>query len=512
MDFLDPEKKRKHNRQLYIGYGLMAVLILTASVLLLLFAFGFSFDRRTGNLVQNGLVFVNTSPVTADVYLNGELRGRGDQRLVLTAGAYEIEVREEGYRTWRHDINLSGGQLVRFAYPFLFAEDITTSTYRTFGDAPRLLTSSPDRRWLLLQETEQVDAFVLYDLNRQVNLPSFFTLPPGVMRSTDSTSQLEIVEWSNDNRHVVLKHRIADVGTDFILLDREDPNASQNLTMRFADITFSDVSLIDKRFDSYHLFNRATGTVYQAQLDVDRVEPLLEDVITYRSHGSDILLYITPEVDQPQNGAADVAIDQATGSFVVVNIIQGGDTYELVRLPADGDDAVYYLDLARFRGAWYVVAASSANNQALVYENPIDYVRRNGSAESPLPLIPLAVLRADAAIDQVKFSANARNIMVQAAERFLVYDIERDGSHEFELGDGTELATWMDGHRITSSSGNIFRVVDFDGRNEHELQPCRADSPGLFDRNYEHLYCIAPTEQGEHGALIRAALRTPEVD
>jgi hypothetical protein len=512
MDFLDPTKKRRHNQQLYIGYALMVVLILTASTLLLLLTFGFSFDRQTRSLIQNGLVFVDPNPIAADVYVNDERKGRGDQRLVLPAGSYNIEIQEDGYRSWRRSIELSGGELQRFAYPFLFAENITTSTYRTFNDGPRLMTTSPDRRWMLIQEVEQIDAFVLYDLNQKVNLPSFFTLPPGLMRFTDQSGDLSIVEWSNDNRHVVLRHEIPGLLTDFILLDRSNPNESQNLTTRFSDLNFSDISLVDKRFDRYHLFDRDNAVMYQAQLAADQVAPLIEGVITYRSHGSDTVLYLTPDTNSApsSSGDQDDSDSAGAGEHVMVNMLQGDQSYELLRLPTGDARAVYYIDLARFRGDWYVIVASTANNQALIYRDPIQQLRQAGADMSTIPLVPMAVLRTDKDIQQIKFSANARNIMVQAGNRFHVYDIERDEVHEFGLGEGDEMAVWMDGHRITTTTGDRFRVADFDGRNVHDLQSCRSSFSGFFDRNYEFMYCVAPTDQNSYGALIRSALRPPE--
>jgi hypothetical protein len=499
MDFLDPIKKRKHTRQLFIGYALMAVLIGLGTTILVLLSYGFSFDRTTGNVIQNGLVFIDTNPIAANVYVDGELRGRGDQRLVLPEGDYDLEIREDGYRSWTRSLDLRGGRVERFSYPFLFAQDLEQSTYRTFASQPRLMTTSPDRGWLLLQEAQKADAFVLYDLSQEVNLPTFFTLPPGIMTPSEPGSSLELVEWSNDNRHVVLKH-VHDGGEEFILLAIDTPNASQNLSSRFSDIPFTTVSLIDKQFDSYHLHDAVSGRLWSAELATDASEVLLEDILTYRSHGSDTVLYVENTAPVRNNGSQS--------QTVRVRVLQDDQEYGIGSLPRrDGRDS-YLLDIARFDGAWYVVIGSTSEKKTSVYKNPVDAIR----ADSTQPLIPEVTLRSEAEPSKVSFSSNARNIMMQAEGEFSIYDLEREESYSYTFGNESNAqAFWLDGHRITVVADDILRVIDFDGYNEQELVPCQSSFRPLVDNGYEYLYCIAPSENDDlYGTLQRTSLRYNE--
>lgn len=505
MDYLDPDKKRQHTRRLFIGYGLMAVLIGLGTILLVLFAYGFSFDRSTGSIIQNGLVFVDTNPIEANVYVNGELRGRGDQRLVLPDDEYSIEVQEPGYRSWYKDLSLSGGSVVRLAYPLLFPETIETSTYRRFSQAPHLLSTSPDRRWLLLQESEDITSFVLYDLEQGINLPTFFSLPTGVVRQGVSGSELSVVEWSNDNEHVIVKHSYED-GVEFILVNRLDANQSQNLTDRFSDSTFHDISLIDKQYDQYHLFNRQTGNLVQAELESNDTEVVLEDIITYRSHGEDALLYVK---EIPQIVGADSADERQEKDTVGVFMERVDSVYQIDSLPKGGA-ADYLLDLARFSGSWYVVFGHAEERRALIYQDPIELLEQEGITA----LNPVAILHTDANPRHVSFSTNARNIALQADEEYAVYDAEREEIHNFRVADeGTALPRgyWMDGHRITTIQSNTLFVTDFDGHNQQELVQCAPEYRPLFDTDYEYAYCIRHSdEDGQFGTLQRLLLRVEE--
>ena len=64
MDFIDPLKTRAHTRRLYIGYFLVTVAILLASLLLVYAANGYGLDSKTGRVIQNGLVFIDSRPQT----------------------------------------------------------------------------------------------------------------------------------------------------------------------------------------------------------------------------------------------------------------------------------------------------------------------------------------------------------------------------------------------------------------------------------------------------------------
>ncbi len=499
MDYLDPDKKRKHTYRLFIGYALMAVVIGLGTIILALMAYGYTFDRSQRTVIQNGLLFVDMGPVNADVYINGDLRGRGNQRLVLPADNYTIEIREEGYRTWQKDIRLAGGTVERFTYPVLFPNELSRSTYRTFKSEPQLITTSPDRRWMLIQESREIDAFVLYDLRQQINLPTFFSLPSGVMSSDAEDSTLELVEWSNDNEHLILRHSFRG-GQEYILLNHNEPNTSQNLSTRFSDIPFTNISLIDKEPDAYHLFNSNTGDLIQAELAEEETELILEDVLTYRSHGSDRILYVS---------SVPLPTEENNDARYGIYLYEDEDSYQITSLPA-GESSDYLLDLARFSGSWYVVVGNATEGRSIIYKDPLEALNRNGQRA----LLPLFTLRTASNPERVAFSANARNIKMQAGHEIAVFDLERERSYRYSLeNEDVSPASWMDGHRITAVLGNVLSVTDFDGENRHELIPCRDEHPPLFDPNYEYLYCVAPSSDGDgYGALIRAALTAADQD
>jgi hypothetical protein len=114
MDFLDPKKRLAHRRRLIIGYVLMGIAILTVTYILVLITGGYGYNRKTGAIVQNGLVFVDSHPIGSKIYINGQDRGDAPGRFVLEEGKYKVEMKREGYRTWSRDFNLDGSSIERF--------------------------------------------------------------------------------------------------------------------------------------------------------------------------------------------------------------------------------------------------------------------------------------------------------------------------------------------------------------------------------------------------------------
>src|SRR3989344_6640991 len=104
MDLLDPNKKRAHTIRLFVGYFLVGTAIALASLILLFQSFGYDVDRKTGKVIQNGLIFISSHPEASDVYLNGDLKDRTDVRLAVPAGQYSVELKRSGYRTRKHRV------------------------------------------------------------------------------------------------------------------------------------------------------------------------------------------------------------------------------------------------------------------------------------------------------------------------------------------------------------------------------------------------------------------------
>ncbi len=92
------------NRRLIITAGTILLLI-TGTVVAIRYAQGYRFSRQ--RLVKStGLLSANSFPTGASVYVNGNLTTATDATLNLSPGEYEIEIRKEGYFSWKKKLRL----------------------------------------------------------------------------------------------------------------------------------------------------------------------------------------------------------------------------------------------------------------------------------------------------------------------------------------------------------------------------------------------------------------------
>lgn len=476
MDFLDPKKKRANRIRLFIGYGLMALALGIGTTILVFEAYGFDVDRKTGVVIQNGLIFIDSHRETANITLNGEDKGQTSARLVVPDGEYSLELKREGYRTWKRQFKLAGSKIERLVYPFLFPVKLDTSDVQLYSEAPAFSTQSPDRKWVMVQRPGGINVFDLMDLTQQNVNPQSLTVFSGLFTNFGSGAHsFELADWSTDNRHVLLKHNYSG-GFEFIMIDRESPELSLNVNKTF-NLNPDSISMRDKKFDQLYLHTIAGGVLQLVDLKNKTVTPLLTGVIAYKSYSSEEVLYVSAE------GAPE--------GKVLVRIRTADKIYVLRELPAG--DANYMVDIAKFDGSWFMVVGASSDKKAYVYKNPFDVLNRTSGNKIP---IPEAVLKTNAIGQYVSFSANTRFIALQCGSQFAVYDAEMQRVHNYDtmlVLSANEKARWMDGHRLTVQSAGSLTVFEYDGNNTVQLVNITGNHLPYFDRDYDRFFTISPS-------------------
>lgn len=471
MDFLDPKRKKAHLRRLFIGYGLMAIVIGIGTLITLYVANGYDINRNNGELIQNGIVFVDSKPKGATVYLNDKAeQSRTDTRMVLPAGTYTVRLEAEGYRSWERTFSLEGGQIQRLVYPFLIPNSLVINDLVQYDATPQLATQSPDRRWVLIQKPGQTYAFDLFDLNDIEKQPVAIAIPPSILTSPAAEASLEVVEWSNDNRHLIFKRSFADT-TEYVSFDRENPSEAININTALG-VKPVELSLRNKRPDQFYYLESLPGTLRSADIKARTISaPLLQEVEDYKSYDDDIILFATKL--GAQTDKVDIKIFDSKQSYVLRSVNQS-DTY--------------LMDIARYDDEWYFIAGSAADNNVFIYTDPLRTIKQNDDQ----PLTVKAVLRLDKP-QFVAFSANTQFVRVQSTNKILAIDLEDSQQYRFQLDEtipADQEIKWMDGHRLIYVVNQQSYVVDFDGSNKQTLVTSRLSNSPFFDRDYDNVFTI----------------------
>jgi hypothetical protein len=481
MDFLDPRKRRAYNIRLVIGYVLIALVIGLATVIIVYGANGYGINTKTGQIVQNGLLFADSDPGGAEIYLNGtDKNTKTSARLILPAGNYTLTLKKDGYHDWSRKFTLNEQSVARYVYPLLVPVKPVITNLKSYGEAPGLITQSPNQQWLLV-ENDQVSAnapiFDQYDtttLDQTTPDVKQVAFPAGLLTNFSADSKLTEVEWSTDNNNVLLRHDFSG-GSEFVIFNRSRPEQSFNVNKLF-NTAPSQVNLFNKKADQIYLFSQADGslrlgTVNDQSLD----QPLLKNLLAFKPYGKDLITYVTAN-NEPKG-------------MVAARIWNNGLTYKFDEFSAG---SAYLVDAAQFNGDFYYAAGSDTADRVNIYKNPLDSIK-NPAVGRALPLLSLR----DPGAQKIGFSNNARFVGLENNQRFAIYDIETGDSYQYPISQAlADNMTWMDGHRFIGDTNGQILIMDYDGTNQHVFVATSFTKGALFSANYRHLLTIAPSADG----------------
>lgn len=488
MDYLDPKKESRNRILLFAGYACIAVAIGLTALVLLYQAYGFGVTKK-GDVIQNGLVFFSSQPNPANITFNGKLsKYSTDTRIALPSSIYNVELNRDGYRPWKRTIEILGGGVQHFDYPFLIPTKLDETKVKTYPAGPSISTQSPDRKWLVVGQPGSMTSFDVYDIKDPQKVPSTISLPNGVVTKASGAESLDLVSWASDNVHLLLEHKF-DGRSEFILIDREAPDQSKNLNTTLASNP-TKLTLIDRKYDKYYLFNQPAATLQKASLAETTPVNVLQRVFAYQSYADDTLLYATDK--------------GAPAGKVSIKLQIGNKAYQIRTFPAG---STYLLDLTKYSNKLYVAAGSTSLNRVYVYKDPIAQIN---SQAGHLPA-PVQVLRVDAP-DYVSFSNSAQFVMAEHGPQFGVYDIENKRGYNYTvaapLDPPATHATWMDGNRLTYVSGGRTLIFDYDYNNTQTLLSANSAYLPAFAPDYKYVLTLRNSTTAPQVDLQQVYLRT----
>ncbi|HET7827823.1 MAG TPA: hypothetical protein VFK97_03075, partial [Candidatus Saccharimonadales bacterium] len=366
----------------------------------------------------------------------------------------------------------------RYQYPFLIPVKPKLTNLKTYASPPRLITQSPDQRWLLVEDPANsalAPTFDEYDtttLDKSSPAVTTITIPASSLTNYSASSVLTEVEWSSDNNNVLLKHDYGS-GSEFILFNRVHPDQSISINNYFG-ITPAVVNLYNKSADRFYIYNQAAQTLSLADLSAKSVgQPILKNVLYFKPYAKNLVNYIT------DNG-------QPSGQ-VAAKIWDNGQTYTLNQFPAG---SIYLLDAAQYQGHFYYADGSDKSGRITIFKDP-EANLKDPSIGKALPTVALDMPGAT----ELKFSSNAEFIAVENGQDFGVYDIESQTPYEYTVSDPlTGSMSWMDGNRLLGQAGGSVLMMDYDGTNRQSISPTSLAAGGFFDPSYNHLLTIAPSD------------------
>lgn len=488
MDFLDPKKRRANTIKLFIGYCLMALLLVLGTVVLIYAANGYSLDTNTGQVIQNGLLFVDSVPAQSTVFLDDKEQGKTEQRLVLPESQYTIKVTKPGYDTWNKVVEINGGSIERHPYVLLLPQDIKSKNIQNYTAPPMFISGSNGKKWVIAMRSNESNVIDKYDISKSIIIPSTISIPDSIVTVTDKPLTYKAMEWSNDESHVLLR-RTAEGVDEYLVLDINSPDKSVNINKTFG-VNPKKLTFRDSQSNDLYILELSVNTLRRLDLAAKTVStPIATNVADYTSFGKDRIMY--KALREGDATKTDIKITTASGDQII-------KTYTT---SATGGEQ---LAIGLFENNWYYAFNIPSEEKAFIYKNPAEEILRNKNKI----VNPTQIYHAKD-IKMIGVSPSQRFISFHYGTTYFVYDVETSRQHKFVLKtevDPNFEPVWLDGFRLLVKDSKSSNIFDFDGTNIRKLTDQIIGQPFL-DAEYNKFLTLSNEAAGglvlkEHSLVV----------
>jgi hypothetical protein len=484
MDFLDPSTKRSYNIRLFVGFFLSAMVIILGTLILALITAGYTINTKTGQVIQNGLIFINSLPASANIYINHQYSGTTNARFELGSARYNISLFTSGYDTWSTNIDLFGGDVVELTYPLLVPTKPIVSPIVDYSAKPQVFSQTPSKHWLLVSNPTLANSFNIYDQTNIKTALTTTTIPSSLLVSTVGPNNFTVIQWASDNQHLLLQDEY-NGAINYIVFNYLTPTDSYNLNQTF-QTSFSRAKLLNAQYDTPLLFDEASGNLYLGNESNKQLTLILSKVIDYTSFGTNKFIYATNDGDSSDQSS--IMFSNLAKTYLIKNITKTSD---------------YMLNISSYGGHYYYLVGGGG-----IYDYIYQDLANQPPGKNKLPM-PYTLMVNTAQPQNGSNSTNQRYISLQSGNNFSVYDIQTQSHYRYSLSSNLSdpnFASWMDDNRLISFSSGKMIIFDFDGTNLVNVVQANNSFDGLFSPGYTAVYYLNYSLTSNNWTLDRAGM------
>ena len=462
-----------------VAYVATITLSLITTVLLLYVSLGYRFDSSSGHVVKSGLLLVDNNPEAAQIYINDQLKDNATPgRFVLAAGEYNLKLARNGYRDWSKKVQVAVSGVREVTYPLLVPSELTTNTIKDIEN-PSMVSQSTDKK-LLLMHVSGKSNFTLINLKGETVEETNLEIPASVKRENGSVGSFEVIEWSLNNKHVLLRQTLPSNAQQLISYNISKSQEAVNISALYGAETPTDVHYVGNDTDT--IYGLQNTVLKQFSLKAKDSKSLLENIRAYQPYGDDTILF-----------------DRATASNLSEIGIHKDSTTTVVHTNG-ANTPVSLLKYAEFDDHQYLAVAPAEGTTITVYRDPL----KKPVISKQLPFVTITF----GGTTKLDFSDSSQFILAQNATGFVSYDIDDRRlyrvSPQFTPANSS-VFSWINSHNIqVKLADGMVVLMDYDGSNQQELISA-GDQPKLyFASNFEDVYKII-SQNGTAG-IQRASL------
>lgn len=461
MDF-DEKKKRQMVRVIIAEVG-MVLSVIAIVVVAVLAAMGFMISGN-GEIEQSGLMQLHTMPTGATVQIDGStIFSRTNLSRTLTAGTHSLELSRDGYDTWKKDINIYAGVLMRLYYPRLFLQNRKVETVKILSEDSGLEFYAPSQggSYILYAEKQSAEWQLLDMRGDEVKttpldlsgiLPGMVEVQQPKAKTTAQTiethsyqfdGKIDKVIWSANEEKVLVKVDYNDK-SEWVLVNLRNIAESLNITRTFG-LGNIQVEMIDSSASQLYILDKQQlKRINTTDRVMSRV--LLDHVLSFASYGAKVI-YVAENSEKEQ--FIGVYRDDEKGGTVVKEVPEGKKVVVALSSYYDEDYLIYSL----------------GDEITILYGKIPNY------SEDNTKLTELKELVTDQKLvkapEKISVSADGEFVVAQTSVQYMVLDLDMGDLYEYEAP-SAELKWFSSGMMYAIKDSGIL-VWDFDNTNQRNL-------------------------------------------
>lgn len=420
-------KTLKKTRQLLM-YLLAIVVLLFGTIALVYIAQGYSYDFKSGQIHNSGLVLIDSFPNGASIRLNNtSISNKTPYRYDSSPiGEISINLKKTGFRDWSTKQDVISGEVTFVEYPLLLpdvlsrqsvAQPVRFSSWSVSDDHKKAVATSST----LVQ---------LYLINENGTTSKIY----------DTTAaKIDSVTISPDSKHALVRQTTLTGLVEQIIIDTSN-NQIINLTNEFGfifnNLQFSPEKSTDLLWLENGLLRKVDTTAHNISAAIST------NVSSYSLSKNRIIVSVPGE------------LSSITTTIISMNL-SGGDKRNIAAMPADTFGYSALVIHSRSHSYLVLRANSSPNSIYSIYEP---------DSRNTLPL------KLDEKVSIFSASPN---------QKFLSY-LNDTGIHSIDLETGRHYAhdldtktissqQWFDDYHLILHDGKYATLIDFDGYNAQTI-------------------------------------------
>ena len=134
---------------------------------LIIYGRGYRINLQKKTIIPTGILVISSSPDGAKIFLNGQFRGATNSNIILPPGRYSLEIKKDGYSTWKKQLTIKG-EVVTKVDVLLFPQNPSLSPITSLGIVKAYFSQNSGKIILLSQnENQEKDGIYLLETTKR---------------------------------------------------------------------------------------------------------------------------------------------------------------------------------------------------------------------------------------------------------------------------------------------------------------------------------------------------------